>query len=87
MNKLWFSEDDDYVWGYKTCFESEDEFIKEANKEHIEMAGFGCEVGKVECDVFLMSEDPIEGEYCVRLRDSKIEIATLYFASCESLEY
>lgn len=85
--KLWFNEDDDCVFGYKNQFESETDFLKKADELHIELTGYSCNYDDVKTDVFLISDEPLEGEYCYRLKDSKIQIETLYFARCESLEY
>jgi hypothetical protein len=86
MEKLWFSEDDDRVSGYKACFGSKEDFIKAANKLHVEQTGYGCIVDEVECNVCLITEDALKGESIYSLEESGTEIATLYYADCESLE-
>lgn len=86
MENLWFNEDDDCVSGYKACFESKEHFIKEANRLHVEQTGYGCIVDEVECNVFILPERTLQGESAYLLEDSGVEIATLYYANCESLE-
>ncbi|WP_238917228.1 hypothetical protein [Clostridium sp. YIM B02555] len=86
MENLWFNEDDDRVSGYKACFESKEDFIKAANKLHVEQTGYGCIVDEVECNVCLITEDTLKGESIYLLEESGAEIATLYYADCESLE-
>ncbi|WP_315074130.1 hypothetical protein [uncultured Clostridium sp.] len=86
MENLWFNEDDDCVSGYKTCFDSKGDFIKAANKLHVEQTGYGCIVDKVESNVFILTERTLQGEGSYLLEDSGAEIATLYYADCESLE-
>ncbi|EHI98024.1 hypothetical protein CDLVIII_1325 [Clostridium sp. DL-VIII] len=86
MENLWFNEDGDCVWGYKSCFESEDAFKKAANDIHVKQTQYGCILGEVECDVFIMTEKTLQGESSYPLKDSGVEIATLFYADCESLE-
>ncbi len=86
MENLWFNEDGDCVSGYKVCFDSKEDFIKAANKLHIEQTGYGCIVDKVESNVFILTERTLQGEASYLLEDSGAEITTLYYADCESLE-
>lgn len=86
MEKLWFSEDDDRVYGYKHTFGSKEEFIKESNKLHVEQTGYGCIVDEVKNSVCLITEDTLKGETIYLFEESGAEIATLYYADCESLE-
>jgi len=86
MSNLWFSEDNDGVYGNKSCFKDIEEFKKEANGVSVEQTGFGCIVGKVECEVFLTLSKTLEGERIYKLKDIDAEIETLYYAECENLE-
>lgn len=86
MENLWFNEDGDCVSGYKACFDSKEDFIKAANKLHVDQTGYGCIVDEVDCNVFVLTEKTLQGESSYLLEDSGIEIATLYYANCESLE-
>lgn len=86
MENLWFNEDDDCVSGYKAYFKSKEHFIHEVNKLHVEQTGYGCIVDEVKCNVFILTERTLQGESAYLLEDSGVEIATLYYANCESLE-
>ncbi|WP_195264542.1 hypothetical protein [Clostridium sp. 1001275B_160808_H3] len=86
INSIWFNEDGDRVWGIKSAFVNEKEFIKEVNKEHLELTGYGCIVEEVGTDIFLSVDEPLEGEYLYRLADCGASVETLYYADCESLE-
>lgn len=86
MENLWFNEDGDCVSGYKSCFNNKEDFIKAAKKLHVEQTGYGCIVDEVDCNVFILTEKALKGESSYILEDSGAEIATLYYANCESLE-
>ncbi|HBJ1646494.1 TPA: hypothetical protein LA462_000964 [Clostridium botulinum] len=86
INNLWFNEDDDMVYGYKNTFESKEEFVKEANRVHVEQTGYGCIVDEIKCNVCLVTEDTLKGESIYLLEESGAEVITLYYSDCESLE-
>ena len=86
ISNLWFSEDDDMVFGVKSSFINEDEFIKKANKKHVELSGYGCIVDEIETDVFIFVDETLKGERVYKLKDNGITIETLYYADCESLK-
>lgn len=86
MEKLWFNEDDDIVYGYKNCFDSEEEFVKAVYNLHKEQTGFGCIVHEVKCNAFIFTSKTLESECSYLLTDSGTEIAVIYHAECESLE-
>lgn len=86
MENLWFNADSDMVYGYKKAFENKEDFVKAINKAHVEQTGYGCIVDEIKCDVCLMTKDTLKGENIYSLEESGAEIATLYYADCESLE-
>lgn len=86
INSIWFNEDGDMAFGIKGAFTNKKEFIKEVNKEHLELTGYGCIVENINIDVFLSVDEPLEGEYLYRLADCGTSVETLYYADCESLE-
>jgi len=86
ISSLWFSEEFDMVFGVKSAFQNEEEFLEEANRKHLELSGYGCIIDEVETDVFVFINDSLKREYVYKLKDNKITIETLYYANCESLE-
>jgi hypothetical protein len=72
MDNIWFNEDDDRVYGVKSTFKDEEEFIKEANKLHVEMIGCSCTVDNIQTDVFINVLEPLEAEMMYSLKDTKV---------------
>ena len=86
MTSLWFNEDGDMVFGYKNDFLSKEQFKDEANKLHIKQTGYGCIVDDVHSEVYLITDKSLSAEMMYKLKDTGVEIVTMYYASIESIE-
>lgn len=84
-NRVWFNEDGDIVYGDKLVIGNKEEFRKQVKEEYFNQTGESCSVTNIKEDVYVLTTEKLNGEWCYRFKDSGIEIRTLYVADVEEI--
>ncbi|GBF35425.1 hypothetical protein DCCM_4552 [Desulfocucumis palustris] len=80
--ELLWSEDMDYVYGWKKDFESKDEFIGEVKKQYEDGE---CEVVNVKIEPCIASEEGIPGDKVIPLALTDVVIENFYTAQVQPI--